>query len=156
MKPLETGVIPPHHDNCFGCGPGNPAGLRMTMRAEGDKVVASLTLDERHQGSPGLAHGGVIATVLDDLFGGVLVLVEAPAVTASLSVEYRRPVPLGVPLDVVGRCVGSEGRKLQMHGTISHAGEVLAEATAVFVRVDIAHFKRGGAIPEEWLRWGRS
>jgi hypothetical protein len=42
-----------------------------------------------------------------------------------------------------------------MHGTISHGDEVLAEATAVFVRVEVEHFERGGAIPEEWLRWGR-
>lgn len=155
MKPLDTGVIPPHHDNCLGCGPGNPAGLQMAMRTHEGEVLADLVLDARHEGAPGLAHGGAIATALDDLFGGVLVLLQMPAVTASLNVEYRRPVPLGAPLQLTARCVQTEGRKLQMHGEIRLDEHLLAEATAVFVRVDVAHFKQAGMpLPDSWRQWG--
>lgn len=155
MKPSSLGVIPAHQENCFGCGPGNAAGLQMRMYAVDGEVRAELTLDDRYEGAPGLAHGGIIASAMDDLFGGVLVLLETPAVTASLNVEYRRPVPLHAPLSLVARCSSIEGRKLHMHGTMSAAGVLVAEATAVFVRVEIAHFEAAGVpIPDSWRAWG--
>lgn len=155
MRPLDNGVIPPHHDNCLGCGPENGAGLQMAMRSRDNDVVADLVLDRRHEGAPGLAHGGAIATALDDLFGGVLVLVQTPAVTASLNVEYRRPVPLGAPLQLAARCVETEGRRLKMRGEIHLGAQLLAEATAVFVRVDVAHFEQAGmSVPDAWRPWG--
>lgn len=155
MKPSAHGVIPAHHDNCLGCGPDNPAGLQMQMHAIDGAVHADLTLDERMEGAPGLAHGGAIASALDDLFGGVLVLLEIPAVTASLSVEYRLPVALHTPLHLVARCSSIEGRKLHMDGTMTAGDLVVARATAVFVRVEIAHFEASGVpIPDAWRSWG--
>lgn len=155
MRSLRSDALPPHHDNCFGCGPRNPAGLGLALRASGDEVIGDLTLDRRHEGSPGLAHGGVIAAALDDLFAGLVMLLRTPSVTASLTVEYRRPVPLGIPLELAGRCTGSEGRRLHLHGSLAAGGELLAEGTAVFVRVDPAHFEQAGVpLPAGWLGWG--
>jgi len=138
----------------MGCGPDNAAGLAMGMRAVDGRVVGSVTLDNRHEGSPGLAHGGAVATALDDLFGGVLVLLEQPAVTANLSVDYRAPVFLGVPLPLVGWCHARTGRKLELRGEMRHADTLLAEATALFLAVDLEHFMRSGApMPAEWSAW---
>ncbi|WP_249011229.1 PaaI family thioesterase [Conexibacter sp. DBS9H8] len=155
MRVGPEGEVPPHHPNCFGCGPDNPAGLGLQMRVDGEGIRANLTLDARHEGAPGLAHGGVVAAVFDDLFGGMLVVLEAPAVTANLNVDFRSPVPLGEPLVLRASNTGADGRKLMFGATLEADGRLLAEATAVFVRVDLAHFKGTRApIPEAWRRWG--
>lgn len=154
MKPRSDGVIPPHQPNCFGCGPDNAAGLAMTMRVQRDCVLGEVTLDHRHEGAPGVAHGGVVAAALDDLFGGVLVLLEQPAVTANLSVDYRAPVLLGAPLELVGWCETRTGRKLELRGEMRQGGTLVAQATALFLAVDLEHFRRSGApIPPEWRSW---
>ncbi|MFA9269822.1 PaaI family thioesterase [Svornostia abyssi] len=140
MTIREGQSIPPHQDNCFGCGPRNPAGLHLRMQRNGMGVVADLVLDERHEGAPGLAHGGVVAAALDDLFGGVLVVLGVPAVTANLSVDYRAPVRLGRTLTLSATCTRSAGRKLWMHGTVTDANAITTEATALFVRVGLEHF----------------
>jgi acyl-coenzyme A thioesterase PaaI-like protein len=124
------------------------------MSVDGECVCAVLVLDERHQGAPGLAHGGAVAAALDDLFGGVLVMLEAPAVTANLNVDFRAPVPLGSELALRARCTGASGRKLTFHATVEHDGRLLAEASALFVRVDLAHFETANApVPDAWRGW---
>lgn len=125
------------------------------MRAVDGGVRAELILDDRHEGAPGLAHGGAVAAALDDLFGGLLVVLEAPAVTANLSVDFRRPVALGARLELSAHLVSEDGRKLEFHGVVESDGIVLAQATALFVRVDISHFEStDGEVPAEWRQWG--
>jgi len=154
MKVDPDGSIPPHRATCFGCGPDNPAGIGLRMRVDGDDVRADLVFDERHGGAPGLAHGGAVAAALDDLFGGVLVVLESPAVTANLNVDFRAPVPLGKELALTARCTGMNGRKLTFHATVELDGALLAEATALFLRVDLAHFEAAhGPIPNAWRGW---
>lgn len=157
MKPGSDGVLPAHQPNCFGCGQDNPAGLQMLMRSSDGCARAELVLDRRHEGAPGFAHGGAIAAALDDLFGGVLVILERPAVTASLTVDYRAPVLLGRTLTLAGWCERTEGRKLHLVGTIHDSGTLVAEARALFMEVDVAHFAKSGLpLPEGWQRWGQS
>lgn len=140
---------------CFGCGPENPAGLGLRMRAENDGVSATLRLDDRHAGAPGLAHGGVVAAAFDDLFGGLLVVLETPAVTANLNVDFRAPVPLAKDLTFRARCSGRDGRKLRFEATLEMGHVLLAQASALFVRVDVAHFESSGApVPPAWREWG--
>lgn len=154
MKPDLDGTLPPHQPNCFGCGPENAAGLGLRMRVDGDRVRAWLTLDRRHEGAPGLAHGGAVASALDDLFGGVLVMLERPAVTASLSVDYRSPVILGRELALVAWCAAENGRKLELEGELRDGDRIVAEARALFVAVDIEHFVQAGTkVPENWHAW---
>lgn len=154
MKPRSDGVIPPHQPNCFGCGPQNVAGLAMAMRVQGSRVRGHVTLDHRHEGAPGVAHGGVLAAALDDLFGGVLVLLEQPAVTANLSVDYRAPVVLGAPLELLGWSESRTGRKLRLRGEMRQSGALVAQASALFLTVDLEHFLQSGApIPPEWNSW---
>lgn len=99
FRPHAEGVdLPPHHEQCLGCGPDNPHGHHLQVRRYGDGVVAEHTFDNRHVGAPGIAHGGAVATVIDDLYGFLLYLVGAPAVTRQLTVDYRAPVMIGTPL----------------------------------------------------------
>lgn len=100
---------------------------------------------QRHVGAPGIAHGGAVATVIDDMFGFLLYLTGAPAVTRQLEVRYDAPVLLGTSYELAARVVRKEGRKLFVESEIGEAGRPLvAYASALFLEVDISHFERGG------------
>lgn len=146
-------ALPPHQPNCLGCGPQNPGSMGLSLHADGGRVKGLVTLDRRHEGAPGFAHGGAVATVLDDALGSLLMLIEVPAVTARLEVDYRAPAFLGREFRVEAWLESREGRKLWLGGAISDAGESIADASGLFVQVDGAHFLRGAAnLPKDWRR----
>jgi acyl-coenzyme A thioesterase PaaI-like protein len=127
----------------MGCGDQNPAGIGMRMERDGERVRGSVTLDRRHEGAPGYAHGGAVSTILDDALGMLLFVLRRPAVTARLEVDFRRPAYLGRPFDVEAWVDRIEGRKLWMVAEIREAGELIAEGRALFLEVDPGHFARG-------------
>lgn len=154
MRPQADGTVPAHQPHCLGCGPENPASMGLRMQVVGERVRGRVRFDRRQEGAPGFAHGGAVATVLDDALGTVLILVRRPAVTARLEVDYRAPAFLERDLTVEARCDRIDGRKLHLEGEL-HDGETLvARARALFLEVDLAHFQRGGReLPERWRDW---
>lgn len=153
-----TVLLPPHSDGCMGCGPGNRAGLQMRIHRHGDEVFTDIVFDTRQAGAPGLVHGGAVAAACDDLFGFVLHVVETPAVTRSLQVDYRAPVPLGVPHRITARQERRDGRKLYLVAEgVAPDGTVRFTAEALFLAVTRAHFERFGTFEDhpglERMRW---
>jgi acyl-coenzyme A thioesterase PaaI-like protein len=136
----EPRPLPSHYNLCFGCGRDHPTGLRLEMHGGGDRVTGSFLVGEHHQGAPGLAHGGIVSAALDEAMAFLLWLVERPAVTAHMEVDFRRPVPTGSRLDLEAVLEGIEGRKILARGTGRIGGEVVATGRAVFVEVGIEHF----------------
>ena len=135
--------LSPHQPNCLGCGEDNPGSMGLRLHADGERVRGTVTLDRRHEGAPGFAHGGAVATVLDDALGSVLTLLRLPAVTARLEVNYRRPAFLGRRFDVEAWVESREGRKLRMAVELREDGEVVADASSLFLEVDAEHFLQG-------------
>jgi acyl-coenzyme A thioesterase PaaI-like protein len=142
---------PPHQPNCLGCGPDNPAGLGLKMRRGGEGVVGEVTFGRHHEGAPGFAHGGAVATVLDDAFGMLLMRLRRAAVTRRLEVDYDRPCFVGRRYDVSATCERIDGRKLWLDASLSEDGEVVARARGLFICVDAAHFLQGD--PDRQLPW---
>lgn len=142
-RDVHADVLPAHHPQCVGCGQDNPHGHQLQAWRVGDVVHARHVFDERHVGAPGIAHGGAVATVLDDLFGFVLYVVGDLAVTRHLEVGYRAPVLLDVPYLLDARLDRREGRKLfvSARGT-GEDGALVVEAKAVFIVVELQHFSR--------------
>lgn len=142
----EAGVLPSHHDHCLGCGRSNLHGHRLVARRDGDSaVVATHTFDVRHVGAPGIAHGGAVATVIDDLYGFALYLVGELAVTRSLTLEYLRPVLLGTPYRLRAHLDRCEGRKLHLSATlVDPADQLTVRSEALFIVVNAEHFHRAG------------
>ena len=103
-------------------------------------MVAEHSFDTRHVGAPGIAHGGAVATVMDDLFGFLLYVVGTLAVTRTLQVGYRAPVLLGQRYSLRADLLRREGRRLYMEATMGHGHTIVAEASAVFVAVEHTHF----------------
>lgn len=140
--------LPPHHPQCLGCGPDNPAGLQLAVYRDGDTVVTDVAFDARHRGAPDLAHGGAISAACDDLFGFVLYLVDEIAVTRRLTVDYLAPVPLGQPQRITAGLQRRHGRRLHLDATgVGEDGTTRFTAQALFLIVDRAHFAQHG--PED-------
>jgi uncharacterized protein (TIGR00369 family) len=131
--------IPLLKNQCFACGPDNTAGmhLKFTYDKKRKTFVCRFRLDERYTGPPGHCHGGIIATILDEAMGKVNKVRQVIAVTAQMTVDYLRPVPLNKPLRVESREVSSLQRKhVNMGEILNQKGEVLARGQALFISVD--------------------
>jgi len=121
---------------CFGCGDLNPAGLKLEFRFEGDKAVADFLPQERHQGYPGLVHGGVTAAALDEAMGWAMYALGVWAMTGKMEVKFRQPLPLYQKATVSGEVVRNRGRWLEVQGEIrSQEGRLMAESCGLFMRV---------------------
>ena len=152
---MAADVIPPHHDPaCWGCGDA-PGGIRLPSPAEegAPEYEAWFRFDERHQGGPGVAHGGMVAAALDEACGLLATWYRFPTVTARIFVRYRKPVEINKELRVRARLESERGRRLRIRGEIADGDEVLAEARAAFIHVPLSHFlatPEGRASAEAW------
>jgi acyl-coenzyme A thioesterase PaaI-like protein len=97
------------------------------------EVRARCTFGPQHAGSPGRVYGGVLACALDEVLGIAVLVSGATGMTVSLTTSLTGGTPYGVPVDLVGRYTGSEGRKSFASGEVVVDGKVTAEATAIFV-----------------------
>jgi uncharacterized protein (TIGR00369 family) len=139
--------MPKHVKNtCFGCGKDNADGMKLKFFVDEEKqqTVCNFRLTAKYQGPPGHAHGGIIATILDEAMGKVNKLRHVIALTKTMNIEYMRPVPLRKPLTAVGYEKSVEGRKHLNAAEIRNAsGEVLARCEGLFIAVDAeAMFKK--------------
>ena len=96
-------------------------------------VRARCVFGAAHAGSPSRVHGGVLALVLDEVLGTAVTVSGVSGMTVSLTVSLLAGTPLGVPVEIVARYTGHEGRKSFATGEVLVDGEVTAEANAVFV-----------------------
>ncbi|MDH6224535.1 MULTISPECIES: PaaI family thioesterase [Streptomyces] len=137
-----------HYANCFGCGPDQPHGLHLAARAgEGVDITAEFTVRPEHQGAPGLAHGGVLATALDEALGALNWILRVISVTGRLETDYLRPVPVGSVLHLSARVTARAGRKIYAtaEGRLDGPdGPVAVRADALFIEVKVDHFIENG------------
>jgi acyl-coenzyme A thioesterase PaaI-like protein len=131
--------------HCFGCGPANPQGLHLTFTLETAPQITAhttLTLTRLHEGAEGYVHGGIIATMMDEVMSKLNRPLGVLAMTRNLEIDYLRPVPVSTPLHLSGRHISREGRKLFHTAELAlasqdgQAGTVLARGKALFVIVD--------------------
>ena len=146
--PAPGELIEPHYEHCFGCGPTQPHGLHLVARAgAGVEVLAEFTVGPAHQGGPGLAHGGVLVTALDESLGTLNWLLHTASVTARLETDFRRPVPVGSTLYIHARADAVRGRKIycSAEGRLdSPDGPCAIAARALFLQVTLDHFTTHG------------
>jgi acyl-coenzyme A thioesterase PaaI-like protein len=120
---------------CFACGQLNTHGLHLVLHVAGDTCWTELSLRPDFQGWEGIAHGGIIATVLDEVMAWALASADAWGYTAKMSIEYRRPLPIGARIRGEGRIVERRRRLLTTSGRLLDAatGEVYATAEGLYV-----------------------
>lgn len=125
----------PNSRYCFLCGTENPISLDLAFFDDGeDRVVAEFTPQEEHQGYPGTLHGGITCALLDETIGRTLVPYDIWAMTAELNVRFRKQIPLGQSLQIVGELVRLRSRTMEGKGEICLAdGSVGATAEAKYI-----------------------
>lgn len=129
----------PHtaQNRCFGCGEANSAGLHLEfLLAEDGSVVSLPTVPDNFEGPTGFLHGGIIATLLDEIMSKSVRARRLTAMTRRMEIDYLRPVPSGAQLRMEGRLVRGEGRKHWSEARILDArGRVLAEGKGLFIEI---------------------
>ena len=136
------------NNECFGCGPANPKGLRIKSRVEGDEVVAEFTPEPHHLAFAGIVNGGIIGTLLDchcnwtaawHLMQRQGAASPPCTVTAEYTVKLRRPTPTDAPVTLRARVVESTDDRATVAGTLTAGGKVCATCEGVFVAVKEGH-----------------
>lgn len=126
---------------CLICGIENEAGLKAPFyEMEDERVVSLFKFREVHQSYPERTHGGMISTILDEIIGRAIWVYEPNiwGVTMDIHVKFRKPVPLDTNLLAYGKMIKNSRRFFTGIGVIqSISGEVLAEATANYIKLPI-------------------
>ena len=128
-------AAPVDDGRCFACGPYNADGLHMHFEPAGEgRVRAEITLPPRFQGWRGTAHGGIVMMLLDEAMAYACGAIGERAMTASMQLRFRAPVPLGKPLVVTGEVKWKRRHVIALEAAISDtAGTVLAGAEGSFI-----------------------
>jgi uncharacterized protein (TIGR00369 family) len=140
LVPLAHGAL----NHCFGCGLENRTGLRLNFFTdETGNIVCHTRLARRFAGPPGHAHGGIIATLLDEAMSKANRARNVLAMTRQMEVDYLRPVPLGAPLTLTARHVSASGRRHHCEAQIADtSGRILATGKAIFVAVNPDYLRK--------------
>jgi acyl-coenzyme A thioesterase PaaI-like protein len=116
---------------CFGCGPENDAGLRLTFESGASgRLRTRFVPREIHGGWEGVFHGGLMATLLDEAMMAYLFRNGIHAATADLHVRFRKPVRLGEELVVEAWEEARRGRLIRMTAEARRRGVLVARASA--------------------------
>jgi len=139
---------PDHLSHCYGCGRLNEHGLQIKSYWDGEEAVCTFRPKPYHMAVPGYVYGGLIASIIDCHCTGTAsaaayradgrdMYTEPPLrfLTCSLHVDYLRPTPLGVPLEVRASVKGIKGRKVVVVATLYTGGEVCARGEVVAIQV---------------------
>src|ERR1043166_9729935 len=133
------GKLKPRKNHCFACGKDNAVGMHLKFFLDHDAKHANcqFKLSRKYTGPPGHAHGGIIATILDEAMGKVNRFRNVLALTSAMEIRYLKPVPLGKPLTVSGYEQSVEGRKHINVAEIKNGeGQVLARSVGTFIAID--------------------
>jgi uncharacterized protein (TIGR00369 family) len=123
----------PH--NCFACGSLNVNGLQLDLHVKPGRCWTEFTLDKRFEGWEGIAHGGILCTILDEVMAWALVGEDNWGVTARMNVAFRRPVEVGRTVRAEGWITEARRRVVDTAARIVDAGtdDLLATATGAYV-----------------------
>lgn len=116
---------------CFGCGRNNPLGLKLKFRTEGDGVRAEFTPGEIYQGWPGIVHGGIIISLIDEAMGYAAHFQGITCLTARLEAELKRTAKVGEPLVITCRITRNSRKLIETKAQVSLAdGTLVAQGRA--------------------------
>jgi uncharacterized protein (TIGR00369 family) len=116
---------------CFGCGQNNPIGMKLQFTKDGQTIRAEFTPDKMHQGWPGLLHGGILMTLLDEAMSNIAYATGNTCLTAAIEIRWRQPVKVAVPLVVTAWITRQRKKLIETAGKVTlKDGTVIAESTA--------------------------
>jgi len=143
---------------CFGCGPDHPIGFRLAFEVEGADVVTHFTPTERYQGPPGIMHGGLVATLADEIAAwAIIALLGKFGFTAQMTCRLHKPVRIGIPIVGRGTIVKDARRIVFSRAVIAQEGidAFTGDFTFAILDRDAAERMLGGPVPDVWSRFTR-
>lgn len=126
----------PHSSGCFLCGDENPCGVRTRFFVDGDAVCVRISLPRHVNGYKNVAHGGVLAALLDESMGWAATVFggsQRMYLTGELTVKYLAPVPVGEEIEIRSRLLRDAGRIAYSEGELTCGGEVRVRAKGKFL-----------------------
>lgn len=135
------------HHPCIACGHDNPAGLHMEFAAEDQVVISELCLPDHMCGWRGVAHGGVVSMVLDEVMGNAAIyLLRRIVLTRSMTVTFHRAVGIGTPIRAEAELAErpDERRAIMTARLLDPEGQILAEADGDYAVFTAAAARRVG------------
>jgi acyl-coenzyme A thioesterase PaaI-like protein len=139
---------PPMFSHCYGCGRLNPDGLQIKSYWDGKEAVCRFAPRPYHTAIPGYVYGGLIASLIDCHATGTAAAAAYQAegrpmesdpplrfLTASLHVDYLKPTPIDVTLEVRARVAEHRGRKVTVEAELYAGEQVCARGRVVTVQV---------------------
>ena len=116
---------------CFGCGQNNPIGMKLHFVKDGDTIRAEFTPDKMHQGGPGLLHGGIVMTLLDEAMSNIAYATGQTTLTARMEVTWRQPAKVEATLVVTAWITRQRKKIIETASKVTlKDGTVIAESTA--------------------------
>jgi uncharacterized protein (TIGR00369 family) len=137
-------LTPNLENHCFGCGGANARGMQLEFEQDDAtrRIRGVFRIGAEYQGGPGFVHGGIVATLLDEVMAKVNRFEKDIAVTAEMTVEYLKPVRVEREVTVEGWEVERNGRLRMRCGEIrDSSGVVLARSVGKFVEIDPVRFR---------------
>jgi len=122
---------------CFACGEANPSGLHLKFEETAEGYETTLQTRAEHTGYAGIVHGGLVATVLDEVAARYTWVLGEPSVTARMEVRFRQPVRVGEKLRFVCKLTGRKSRLTFADSTATNEhGDVVAEAKVTLAKLE--------------------
>ncbi len=121
--------------NCFACAPTNPCGLKMEFYEDGDEIVSLWTPGNNYQGWLNTLHGGIQATLLDEIGGWIIARkFQTSGMTTNLAIKYKKPIPTGedVTIEIRGRVKEVKRMFVFIEAEIIHNGEICSSAEMTY------------------------
>lgn len=143
---------------CFGCSPTHPHGLKLAFERHGDAVHTRFTPGSQHQGPPGILHGGLVATVADELAAWTVVILRGQmGFTAAFDGRLRGPLRIGRELSGVGRVTKDRRRIVEIAIELFQDDALRFEGNFTFALLDVGGAERllEAPLPEAWKRFCR-
>jgi uncharacterized protein (TIGR00369 family) len=124
-------------DHCFVCGRKNELGLKLAFTyPRPGRAEAACTIPEHFSGWRRLVHGGLLATLLDEVMAHACLSRAEAAVTMELTVRFLKPLEVGQLVRISGEIQEAKGRVLAVQGEVlDSSGEAVARGSARFLKV---------------------
>jgi len=146
----RTGADSPpirEYPNCFGCGQENPAGLALRFEHDGDRLRARFLPEVRHEGWPGIVHGGIIAALLYEIMENLPYHQGTVAMMRGMDARLKAPAKIGQELRVESWLDDRSGREIAVKSQLrAPDGSLIAQGTASLVALDQKQIERLGVV----------
>ena len=143
-EPESKVTRPLEYPNCFGCGQSNSSGLRLDMKIDGEHLTTEFVPERRHEGWPGIVHGGVIAAILYEVMENWPYLNGITTMMRRMDTRLISPAKIGETIQAMSWLDERDGRELSIGGRLTGAGRTIAEGNASLVALSPEQRQRIG------------